>query len=112
MGATVKVELSTAKVQSKVQAGATKAVAAVCEQIVNDINAQELVPVASGTLKDSVHTASSFKKGTITYNTPYAKKQYYTNPRKKKWIQVAVDTNRAVLNQVAQNAFNEGVKGK
>ena len=35
------------------------------------------VPFDTGTLKNSVRTASDFKGGMLVYNTPYARRQYY-----------------------------------
>lgn len=35
------------------------------------------VPLDTGTLKNSVQTASKYDEGLLVYNTPYARKQYY-----------------------------------
>ena len=35
------------------------------------------VPFDTGTLKNSVQTASNYEEGLLVYNTPYARKQYY-----------------------------------
>lgn len=35
------------------------------------------VPLKTGTLKNSVNTASKYDEGILVYNTPYARKQYY-----------------------------------
>lgn len=35
------------------------------------------VPLDTGTLKNSVNTASKFDEGLLVYNTPYARRQYY-----------------------------------
>ena len=35
------------------------------------------VPLDTGTLKTSVHQASTYDEGLLVYNTPYARKQYY-----------------------------------
>ena len=39
------------------------------------------VPFDTGTLKNSVRTASDFKGGMLVYNTPYARRQYYLHPQ-------------------------------
>ena len=35
------------------------------------------VPFDTGTLKNSVQTASKYDEGLLVYNTPYARRQYY-----------------------------------
>ena len=39
------------------------------------------VPFDTGTLKNSVRTASDFKGGMLVYNIPYARRQYYLHPQ-------------------------------
>ena len=39
------------------------------------------VPFDTGTLKNSVRTASDFKGGMLVYNTPYARRQSYLHPQ-------------------------------
>ena len=39
------------------------------------------VPFDTGTLKNSVRTASDFKGGMLVYNTPSARRQYYLHPQ-------------------------------
>ena len=46
-------------------------------------DANEYVPVDQGTLRNSSYYSSRLDKGLIIWNTPYAKRRYYTgHPRK------------------------------
>lgn len=52
-----------------------------CSTIRADAN--EYVPVDQGTLRQSSYSASQLHKGLIIWNTPYAKRRYYTgHPRR------------------------------
>lgn len=73
------------------------------------------VPFGTGTLKESVNTASDFKNGLLVYNTPYARKQYYLHPkgtdlhgetetRGSYWGQRAIDEHKDELVKFAQKA--------
>lgn len=90
----------------RVKAGTLGATIAVTNQLLE--YAEPLVPVAEGILKDSASIASRPEEGLAIWDTPYAKKQYYTHETKNMWAQKAVDRNKKKLDQVAQNAFTKG----
>lgn len=144
----VKIKRNMPKIVAKIEAGRQAMVEAVTESVVEYGNI--FVPVDQGileassligtTITDSVDqsgwtdedkkiyaaaSGSRPKEGKAVWDTPYAKKLYYTyeppkedkerksrpNPQASKaWAQKAVDTYKKELDQVAQNAFNEGIK--
>lgn len=108
MASKVKVEFkpNKARIETKIRAGSQAMTIAVTEAVLE--YAEPLVPVAEGTLKDSAFIASRPKSGLAIWDTPYAKKQYYTHETKNMWAQKAVDRNKKKLDQVAQNAFTKG----
>lgn len=79
----------------------------------------DYVKVDQGTLRDSALEASIPKKGLAIWDTPYAKKQYYTGKPSKKpnslaslmWADKGVKTHKKDLDKIAQNAFNKGIGG-
>lgn len=40
----------------------------------------QYIPLASGTLKNSVNLGSDYERGILIYATPYARRQYYLHP--------------------------------
>lgn len=78
------------------------------------------VPWDFGTLAQSQHIASEYKKGLIVYATPYARRQYYTlgyhHPqdglglRGPKWGQRCAADNRVHFVQFARAAVREQLK--
>lgn len=70
-----------AAISRKVRAAADKAVAALTEQVVKDSN--YYCRQDQGTLIASSQTASDFAKGIAAWDTPYAKKVYYTGTPSK-----------------------------
>ncbi len=82
-------------------------------QVLADCN--EFVKVDTNTLRTSSYTASDLKKGRLVWNTPYARRQYYTGtPNKEKnpnasiqWCEKAYHTYRKDWASLAQKLFNE-----
>lgn len=70
----------------------------------------------TGELKDSALIASNREEGKAIWDTPYAKRMYYTGkPARDKnpnaslmWADKGVNTYRKELDKVVQNAFNKG----
>ena len=56
----------------------TAAQAAFAQEVAKQMD--RYVPFDTGTLKNSVHLASDYQRGLLTYATPYARKQYYLRP--------------------------------
>lgn len=80
------------------------------------------VPFDTGTLKNSVRTASDFKGGMLVYNTPYARRQYYLHPqgeglhgdsrlRGSYWGQRALADHKAELVRFAKAAARNKLGG-
>ena len=73
-----------------------------------------------GTLKDSALIASRPQDGLAIWDTPYAKRMYYTGTPSKDvnpqaslmWAEKGVKTHQKELNQIAQNAFTKGMSKK
>lgn len=73
-----------------------------------------------GTLKDSALIASRPKDGLAIWDTPYAKRAYYTgtpstdvNPDASlQWAEKGVRTYKKELDKIAQNAFAKGMETK
>lgn len=137
----VKIKRNMPKIVAKIEAGRQAMVEAVTESVVEYgnifVREDQGVLLASSligtTITDSVDqsgwtdedkkiyaaaSGSRPKEGKAVWDTPYAKRMYYTGtPSKDKnpdaslqWAKKGVDTHKKELNQVAQNAFNEGMK--
>lgn len=106
-----------AAIQAKIKAGNSMMIPAVTEAVIEYGNV--FVPEDQGTLKDSALIASRPQDGLAIWDTPYAKRRYYTGtPSKDKnqnaslqWVEKGVNTYKKELDQVAQNAFNAGMRG-
>jgi len=73
----------------------------------------QYVPRDSGRLADSGYIASQVGKGRLYYDTPYAKRQYYTLPNKSeaphplatmRWFEVSKAANKSAWIRVAKRA--------
>lgn len=101
-------------IMQKVKAGSQLATIAVTEAIVEYGNI--FVKEDQGQLKDSALIASKPQEGKAIWDTPYAKKQYYTGaPSKDKnaqaslmWAEKGVKTYKRELDLIAQKAFEKG----
>lgn len=104
-----------AAIARKVENAAGKVVAVVTEQVVKDSN--YYCRQDQGTLIASSQTASDFNKGKAVWDTPYAKKVYYTgNPSKAvnqnaelMWVEKARSANGSDWREIAQKALREGM---
>ena len=72
----VKIEFDKAKCMARVKAASEKAQETISKVALADCN--EFVREDQGTLKQSSYAASDHKKGNLVWNTPYAKRVYYT----------------------------------
>lgn len=139
----VKIKRNMPKIVAKIEAGRQSMVEAVTEAVVEYgnifVREDQGVLLASSligtTITDSVDqsgwtdedkkiyasaSGSRPKEGKAVWDTPYAKRMYYTGtPSKDKnpdaslqWAKKGVDTHQKELKQVAQNAFNKGMEKK
>lgn len=112
---TIKIKPDLGKIKAKITAGTQAMKIAVTESVVEYGNI--FVREDQGTLKDSALIASRPQEGKAVWDTPYAKRVYYTGtPSKDKnpdaslmWAQKGVDTYKKELDAVAQNAFEKGL---
>ena len=106
------------QIRAKIEAGTELATIAVTEAVVEYGNI--FVREDQGTLKDSALIKSRLRDGVAVWDTPYAKKVYYTGqPSKDKnpqaslmWAEKGVKTYKKELDQIAQNAFTKGMMSK
>lgn len=104
-----------AAISRKVEAAAGKAVAVLSEQVLKDSN--YYCRQDQGTLISSSHTASDFQKGIVAWDTPYAKKVYYTGVPSKdvnhnaelQWVEKARAAHREDWRGIAEKALREGM---
>ena len=115
MAAKVTVTLDRARVKARIKAGVEKMIPAVAEQALADCN--YFAKRDQGTLIESSETASDIQNGELVWNTPYAKKQYYTGTPSKDvnpnaslmWCEKARDTYGKDWHRIAQRQFEEGM---
>lgn len=111
----VKFDVDRSKLLRVLESGANKMIPAVSEQALADCN--YFARKDQGTMIASSETASDLKKGELVWNTPYAKKVYYTgtpsqdaNPNASlMWCEKACDTFGRNWQKIAQKAFAEGM---
>lgn len=118
----VKITRNMPKIKNKIAAGMQAAIEAVTESIVE--YSDDFIPKAEGTLRDSGRIHSRPEDGLCVWNTPYAAYQWYgiradgTHEVKEyttpgtgtMWAQKAVDTHKKEIEQIAQKAFDKGMK--
>ncbi len=110
-----KVTSDKGKIIRRIKAGSKAATIAVTEQVIQYGN--DYVRVDQGTMRDSALISSRPEDGLAVWDTPYAKKVYFTGEPSKDvnpnaslmWAQKGVDTHRKELQIVAQNAFTKGM---
>ena len=115
MAAKVTVTLDRARVKARIKAGIDKMIPAVAEQALADCN--YFAKRDQGTLIESSETSSDIQNGELVWNTPYAKKQYYSGTPSKDvnpnaslmWCEKAHDTYGADWEKIAQKQFEEGM---
>ena len=114
----VKITRNMPQIRAKIEAGTELATIAVTEAVVEYGNI--FVREDQGTLKDSALIKSRPRDGVAVWDTPDAKKVYYTGqPSKDKnpqaslmWAEKGVKTYKKELDQIAQNAFTKGMMSK
>lgn len=113
----IKITRNKARIEQKISNGTQAMKIAVTESVVEYGNV--FVREDQGVLKDSALISSRPQDGKAIWDTPYAKKVYYTgSPSKDKnpnaslmWAEKGVKTYKKELDQVAQNAFKKGIGG-
>ena len=111
----VKISIDRSRVAARIKAGKNAMVHAVAEQALSDCN--YFARKDQGTLIQSSETASDLSAGELVWNTPYAKRVYYTgtpsqdvNPNASlMWCEKAKDTYGSDWNAIAQKSFDKGM---
>ena len=114
----IKIKRNAAAIQAKIAAGEKKMIPAVTEAVRQYGNI--FVREDQGALKNSALISSRPQEGKAVWDTPYAKKAYYTgtpstdvNPDASlMWAEKGVNTYKKELDQIAQNNFAEGMGAK
>ena len=114
----IKIKRNAAAIQAKIAAGEKQMIPAVTEAVIQYGNI--FVREDQGTLKNSALISSRPQEGKAVWDTPYAKKVYYTgapstdvNPDASlMWAEKGVNTYKKELDQIAQNNFAEGMGAK
>lgn len=115
MAAKVTVTIDKRRVASRIKSGVEQMIPAVAEQALADCN--YFCKQDQGTMIKSSETASDLKAGELVWNTPYAKRQYYTGQPSKDvnpnasmmWCEEAYNANKKDWNRIAQKQFEEGM---
>lgn len=116
--ASIKITRNMPAIQMKVKAGTEAMTIAVTEAVIQYGNVY--VREDQGTLKNSALIASRPKDGVAIWDTPYAKRVYYTGTPSKDvnpdaslmWAEKGVNEHREAINKVAQNAFTKGMNAR
>lgn len=113
--ATVTITHNKAQIERRIKAGAANAIAVTTEQIVKDSN--YYCREDQGTLIASSQTASDYRSGRAVWDTPYARRVFYTGtPSKDKnanaslmWVEKARASRGKQWEKTANKAFKEGM---
>ena len=106
--------------QADMDAGFAKVQYAFSQKVADSMD--KYVTLQSGDPKNSVNLASDFQGGTLVYNTPYARRQYYLHTqgqglhgenhlRGSYWGQRAIADHKDELVQFAKNAAQKELGG-
>lgn len=112
----VKVTIDRSRVAARINTAKETMIPAVAEQALADCN--YFARRDQGTMIQSSETASDLKKGELVWDTPYAKKVYYTGSPSKDsnpnaslmWCEKAKNTYGKDWQAIGQTKFTEGMK--
>lgn len=112
----IKVKTNKGLVAARIREASKLARIAVTEQVIQYGNGY--VRVDQGTLRDSALAASDPENGLAVWDTPYARRVYFTgtpstdvNPDASlMWADKGVKTHKKEIDKVAQLAFDKGMK--
>lgn len=111
----IRVEFHREAVRARVKAASKKATFAMATQALKDSN--YYAKQDQGTLIDSSLTASDLEGGFLVWDTPYAKRQYYTGTPSKDanpnastmWAHQARAQHGEAWRRIGQDTLKEGV---
>ena len=89
----VKISIDRSRVAARIKAGKMAMVSAVAEQALSDCN--YFAKRDQGTLIESSQTASDVENGQLVWDTPYARRQYYTGAPLAQVMQMPLSVGRA-----------------
>ena len=111
----VRIKRDSRRIEARIDSGIARMTAAVCEQVIADGNF--FCRQAQGILMSSALSASIPSKGLAIWDTPYAKRMYYTgtpctdvNPNASlMWVEKARERFGEEWKKLAQKMFSEGM---
>ena len=111
----VKISIDRSRVAARIKAGTAAMIRTVSEQALSDCN--YFAKRDQGTLIESSQTASDVENGQLVWDTPYARRQYYTGAPSLDqnsnasimWCEVAHDAHGKDWHKAAQKAFTKGM---
>ena len=111
----VKISIDRSRVAARIKAGTAAMIRTVSEKALSDCN--YFAKRDQGTLIESSQTASDVENGQLVWDTPYARKQYYTgtpsleqNPNASiLWCEEAHYRFGQDWQQIAQKSFVKGM---
>lgn len=114
----VKIKRNMPQIVAKIATGEQAMTEAVTEAVIEYGNI--FVREDQGTLKNSALISSRPKEGKAIWDTPYARRNYYTGTPSKDvnpdaslmWAEKGVKTYKKEIDQVGQNAFAKGMTNK
>ena len=116
IAAKVTINIDSPRVAARIKSGVGRMIPAVAEQALADCN--YFARRDQGTLIQSSETASDLQRGELVWDTPYAKRVYYTGTPSKDenpnaslmWCEKAKSTDGADWQKIAQKQFEEGMR--
>lgn len=114
----IEVKSNIGSIKAKVKAGKAKMIPAVTEAVIEYGNIY--VRVDQGQLEESSYIKSRPEEGIAIWDTPYARKVYYTgvpsrdvNPQASlMWAEKGVNAHKKELDTIAQKNFTKGMRAK
>ena len=92
MAAKVTVTIDRSRVAARIKAGTAAMIRTVSEQALSDCN--YFAKRDQGTLIESSQTASDVENGQLVWDTPYARRQYYTGAPLAQVMQMPLSAGR------------------
>lgn len=111
----IEVQTNLQQIKARIKKGMSAMIPVLTEAVIEYGNVY--VRKDQGTLEDSSYIKSQPEKGLAVWDTPYAKRMYYTgtpsrdvNPQASlMWADKGVKKHKKELDKVAQNAFGKGM---
>lgn len=111
----VTININRAAIKAKIKTAWKDSLFPLSVQVLADMN--EYVRVDQNVLRSSSATASDFDNGVLRWNTPYARRVYFTGTPSKDvnpnaslmWCEVAKSNHMRDWQKIAEKLFREGI---